>query len=166
MSKPEFVYVIYIQAPAQNVWDALKDPEMTKEFWGRRRNQSDWKTGSEWRHESYDDATDIAVAGTILESDPPRRLVLTWKRPNDAGPDAMSRVSFDIAEVMGSARLTVTHTDLSPEMLNSISSGWPAILSSLKTLLETGASLPMTRQAWKKASQVEAQRIETATGEA
>jgi uncharacterized protein YndB with AHSA1/START domain len=152
MSKPEFVYVIYIQSPVKNVWDALKDPEMTKEFWGRRRNQSDWKTGSEWRHENYDDATDVAVAGTVVESDPPRRLVLTWKHPNDTSPDAVSRVSFDIEEFRAAARLTVTHTDLSPEMLRRISSGWPAVLSSLKTLLETGTALPMTRQHWNKAS--------------
>jgi uncharacterized protein YndB with AHSA1/START domain len=152
MSKPEFVYVIYIHSTAEKIWDALKDPEMTKEFWGRHRNQSDWKTGSDWRHQNYDDATDVAVAGTVVESDPPRRLVLTWKRPNDTAPDAVSRVSFDIEEFIGSARLTVTHTDLSPEMLRGISAGWPAVLSSLKTLLETGASLPMTRQQWKKAS--------------
>ena len=53
---------------------------------------------------------------------------------------------------MGSSRLMVTHTDLSPEMRRGISAGWPAILSSLKTLLETGVSLPMTRQPWRKAS--------------
>jgi hypothetical protein len=52
---------------------------------------------------------------------------------------------------MGSARLTVTHSDLTPETLRNISAGWPAVLSSLKSLLETGASLPMTRRNWKKA---------------
>ena len=157
MSKPEFVYVIYIQSTAEKIWNALKDPEMTKEFWGRRRNQSDWKIGSEWHHENYDDATDIAVTGSVVESDPPHRLVLTWRHPNDAASDAVSRGSFDIEEFMGSTRLTVTHTDLGPEMLRGISAGWPAILSSLKTLLETGASLPMTRQPWKKASYFPAQ---------
>ena len=60
-------------------------------------------------------------------------------------------VAFDIDEYLGSARLTVTHTELSPEMMQAISGGWPAILSSLKSLLETGASLPMTRRQWKKA---------------
>jgi len=148
MSNPDFVYVTYIESTAEKIWNALKDPEMTKEFWGRRRNQSDWKIGSEWRHENYDDATDIAVAGTVVESDPPHRLVLTWKHPNDTAPDAVSRVGFDIEEFVGSARLTVTHTDLSPEVLRGISAGWPAVLSSLKTLLETGVSLPMTRKPW------------------
>lgn len=149
MSKPEFVYVIYIQSTPEKIWQALIDPEMTKEFWGRHQNQSDWKPGSEWRHQNYDDANDIAVAGTVVESKPPRRLVLTWGRPDDAD---VSRVTFDIDEFMGSARLTVTHSELTPEMMRSISAGWPAVLSSLKSLLETGASLPMTRQQWKKAS--------------
>jgi uncharacterized protein YndB with AHSA1/START domain len=148
MSKPQFLYVIYIQTTPEKVWQALIDPEMTKEFWGRHRNRSDWKAGSEWRHENYDDAADVAVAGKVIESDPPRRLVLTWARP---GETEVSRVTFDIDDFMGSARLTVTHTDLSVEALRSISAGWPAILSSLKSLLETGASLPMTRTQWKKA---------------
>jgi uncharacterized protein YndB with AHSA1/START domain len=152
MSKPEFVYVIYIQSTPQKIWEALIDPEMTKEFWGRHRNQSDWKIGSAWHHENYDDATDIAVAGTVVESDPPRRLVLTWARPDQTDKDAVSRVTFDIDEFMGSARLTVTHSELTPEMLRNISTGWPAVLSSLKSLLETGASLPMTRRQWKKSN--------------
>ena len=151
MSEPEFVYVIYIQAAPEKIWQALIDPEMTKEFWGRHRNQSDWKVGSAWRHENYDDATDIAVTGTVVESNPPRRLVLTWARPNATDEADISRVTFEIEEYMGSARLTVTHTDLSPEMLRNISGGWPAVLSSMKSLLETGASLPMTRRQWKKA---------------
>jgi len=149
MSKPEFVYVIYIHSTPEKIWQALIDPEMTKEFWGRYRNRSDWKPGSEWRHQNYDDADDVAVAGTVVESEPPRRLVLTWARPKQTD---VSRVTFDIEDFMGSARLTVTHSELSPEMLSAISGGWPPVLSSLKSLLETGASLPMTRRNWKKAS--------------
>jgi uncharacterized protein YndB with AHSA1/START domain len=149
MSKPEFVYVIYIQATPQKIWDALRDPEMTKEFWGRHRNQSDWKVGSPWHHENYDDASDVAVVGTVVESDPPRHLVLTWAHPGNTDKAPISRVSFDIEEFMGSARLTVTHSELTAEMLRAISGGWPAVLSSLKSLLETGASLPMTRRQWK-----------------
>jgi uncharacterized protein YndB with AHSA1/START domain len=152
MSKPEFVYVIYIQTTPQRIWDALRDPEMTKEFWGRRRNQSDWKIGSAWRHEDYDDTNDIAVTGTVVESDPPRRLVLTWAQPGNTDKALISRVTFDIEEFMGSARLTVTHSELTAEALRNISAGWPAVLSSLKSLLETGASLPMTRRSWKRSN--------------
>jgi hypothetical protein len=58
-------------------------------------------------------------------------------------------VTFSIDEQFGSTRLTVVHDELDSEMLRAISGGWPPILSSLKTLLETGASLPMTRRRWK-----------------
>jgi uncharacterized protein YndB with AHSA1/START domain len=140
--------VIYIHATPEKIWQALIDPEMTREFWGRHRNASDWKPGSAWQHQNYDDASDISVAGTVVESDPPRRLVLTWAPPDSTD---VSRVTFEIEDFMGSAKLTVTHRELGEEALRGISEGWPAVLSSLKSLLETGASLPMTRQHWRKA---------------
>jgi len=150
MTKPDYIYVIYIEAPVEKVWDALIDPEMTKDYWGRRRNASDWKTGSRWQHEDYDDPSDVAVAGTVVESDRPHRLVLTWARPDNLDPDKVSRVTFTIEEQFGTAKLTVLHSELDEEMRKAISGGWPPILSSLKTMLETGASLPMTRRKWKR----------------
>lgn len=151
MSKPEFVYVIYIQTTPDRVWDALLDPEMTKDFWGFKRNRSDWKAGSAWQHEDYDDASDVAVTGTVLESERPRRLVLTWTRPQHAqDPDKTSRVTFTIEDAFGATKLTVLHSELDAQGLRDISAGWPAILSSLKTMLETGASMPMTRRRWSK----------------
>jgi uncharacterized protein YndB with AHSA1/START domain len=148
--KPEYIYVIYINAPCEKVFDALLDPEMTKDYWGRQRNASDWKAGSRWQHEDYDDPSKVAVAGTVVESNRPHRLVLTWARPQNLDdPDKISRVTFTIEEQFGTAKLTVTHSELDEEMLRGISAGWPPILSSLKTMLETGASLPMTRRRWK-----------------
>jgi uncharacterized protein YndB with AHSA1/START domain len=148
--KPEYVYVIYINAPCEKVFDALLDPEMTKDYWGRHRNASDWNVGSRWQHEDYDDPLRVAVAGTVVESNRPHRLVLTWARPDNLGdPEKESRVTFAIEEQFGTAKLTVLHSELDPEMLKAIRGGWPPILSSLKTLLETGASLPMTRRRWK-----------------
>jgi uncharacterized protein YndB with AHSA1/START domain len=148
MSKPSFVYVTYIQTTPERVWNALMDPELTKDYWGRHRNVSpDWQPGSPWRHESYDDGA-VRIVGQVLESEPPRRLVLTWASPA-AKDDAPSRLTFEIEPFMDTVRLTVTHEDLDADMLRAVSGGWPAILSSLKTLLETGASLPMTRQNWK-----------------
>ena len=153
MSKPEFIYVVYIQAPCEKVWDALIDPEMNKEYWGRHCNVSDWKVGSRWQHADYDDRTQVRVAGTVIESNRPHRLVLSWARPEHLDdPDQVSKVTFTIEQQFGSSKLTVIHSDLDDEMLRAVSGGWPPILSSLKTLLETGASMPMTRQPWKRTS--------------
>ena len=88
----------------------------------------------------------LKLVGKVAESEPPRRLVITWARPADAeNPAKHSRVSFDIEPASdGTVRMTVTHSDLEPgsEMLSGISRGWPIVLSSLKSLLETGKALP------------------------
>ncbi|MGA8314871.1 MAG: SRPBCC family protein [Bradyrhizobium sp.] len=153
MSKPDYIYVVYIQAPCEKVWDALIDPEMNKEYWGRHCNVSDWKVGSRWQHADYDDRTQVRIAGTVIESNRPHRLVLSWARPEHLDdPDQVSKVTFTIEQQFGSSKLTVIHSDLDDEMLRGVSGGWPPILSSLKTLLETGASMPMTRQRWKRTS--------------
>lgn len=153
VNKASYVYVTYIQTTPEKVWNALQDPEMTKEYWGRHRNRSDWRKGSPWSHEDYDDANAVRVVGTVLESNKPHRLVLSWVHPADKdNPAKVSRVTFQIEEAFGAVRLTVMHDDLEPggDMLRAISAGWPAVLSSLKTLLETGASMPMTRQKWHR----------------
>jgi uncharacterized protein YndB with AHSA1/START domain len=101
--------------------------------------------GSEWRHEDYDDASLVDIVGHVVESAPPRHLVLTWASPKDAEiPDKVSRVTFDIETCGDGVRLTVTHSELESDspMLSGISRGWPLVLSSLKTLLETGEPLP------------------------
>jgi uncharacterized protein YndB with AHSA1/START domain len=156
MSEARFVYVIYIHTTPEKLWNALIDPEMTKDYWGLARNRSDWKSGSPWRHEDYEDGNKLLVTGCVLESDRPRRLVLSWAHPEDAGNVAKtSRVSFDIEPFMESVRLTVTHDELEPDsaMARGIAAGWPAVLSSLKTMLETGAALPMTRRRWRRDAQ-------------
>lgn len=86
MSKPSFVYVTYINAPPEKVWNALIDPEMTKDYWGRHRNRSDWKPGSSWQHENYDDPGAVAVAGKVVESEHASR-----KRSNSGWPRASRR---------------------------------------------------------------------------
>src|SRR5262245_39447278 len=149
MSKPKFVYVTYIQSTPEQVFNALTDPELTKLYWVRHRNASDWNAGSTWQHQDYDDASVVDIAGEVVERTPPSRLVITWAFPGDLGNAAKtSRVTFDVAPAMGAARLTVTHDELEPdsEMAKGVAAGWPMVLSSLKTLLESGAPLEMTKQ--------------------
>lgn len=78
MSRPSFIYVTYINSTPERVWQALTDPAFTRKYWVNHRNASDWKVGSEWRHEDYDDASLVDIAGHVVESSPPRHLVLTW----------------------------------------------------------------------------------------
>jgi uncharacterized protein YndB with AHSA1/START domain len=153
MNRPTFVYVTYISTTPEKLWNALMDAELTKQYWARHRNVSDWKVGSTWTHQDYDNAGIVDIVGKVVESAAPKRLVLTWALPADAGKEAKhSRVTFEIEPFMDVVRLTVTHDELEPEseMLRGIEQGWPAVLSSLKTLLETGKPMTMTtrRSGW------------------
>jgi uncharacterized protein YndB with AHSA1/START domain/DNA-binding transcriptional ArsR family regulator len=137
--KPEFVYVTYIESTPEKVWHALTDADLTAEYWGHR-NVSDWQTGSAWEHRRLDGSGKADVVGTVLESFPPKRLVTTWSEPE--GDDDPSTVTFDIEPYNGIVRLTVTHTNLADaDAHRAVSGGWAAVLSNLKSLLETGSVL-------------------------
>lgn len=144
MDKPQFVYVTYISSTPQKVWSALIDPETTAKYW-QHENVSDWKPGSKWEHRAADKDRKLRLVGKVIESSPPKRLVMTWALPADeARPEKHSRVTFEIEPVNDVVRLTVTHDEFEPgsEMFKSIQEGWPKVLSSLKSLLETGRPLP------------------------
>ncbi|MGA2765406.1 MAG: SRPBCC family protein [Spirochaetia bacterium] len=144
MDKPEFVYVTYIASTAEKVWNALIDPTITVKYW-QKENVSDWKAGSRWEHQDPANGGKPFLVGKIVESVPPRRLVLTWAFPEDeASEKKHSRVTFEIEQLGDVVRLTVTHDRLEPDsrMLRGITDGWPRVLSSLKSMLETGRPLP------------------------
>ena len=154
MSKPTFVYVTYIATTPEKVFHALTDTDVTSKYWRglapnkpQWQNESDFKPGSRWRQRQSDDEKNVGVVGKVLESTPPRRLVLTWALPKDEHDVAMySRVTFDIEEQAdGIVKLTVLHEELSAELQQGVSIGWPMVLSSLKTYLETGRALPVPR---------------------
>ncbi len=145
MDKPKFVYVTYISATPETVWKALIDPDATAKYW-QHENVSDWKAGSRWQHRRRDGTGAVDIVGKVVESSPPRRLVVTWAFPDDEKrAEAHSRVTYEIEPFRGVVRLTVTHEDLEAgsEMLEGITEGWPKVLSSLKSLLEAGRPLPM-----------------------
>lgn len=156
MNLAVFDYTIYISAGIKEVWDALFDVEKTRHFWVRHRNASDWKVGSQWEHQDCDNAEKVDIVGTVLEIEPPERLVVSWAEPVDADNDARhSRVTIGLAPFMGSVRLSLRHDRLEHEsiMHRGISEGWPIVLSSLKTMLETGTAMPMTDQHWDGSQQ-------------
>ena len=144
MSQPEFVYVIYIEAPIERVWAALTQGEHTRLYWSRFV-QSDWRVGSRIEFLRADKSK-LSHDGEVLEIDPPRRLVMTFDVTPEGAKEPASRVTYDLAEEDGAVRLTVTHEGFPPdsEVLKGVSAGWPQILSSLKTYLERGSPLAMT----------------------
>jgi uncharacterized protein YndB with AHSA1/START domain/DNA-binding transcriptional ArsR family regulator len=156
MQKPEFVYTTYIKTTPEQLWQALTDPAFTRRYWGATLT-SDWKSGSPMTWE-YRGVTIADPEQVVLESDPYRRLAYTWQTvtPEFArvvgfsdeyfaklAAERRSKVSFDIEPVGPGVKLTVVHDDFDAgsAMLESVTGGWPRILASLKTLLETGEAL-------------------------
>jgi uncharacterized protein YndB with AHSA1/START domain len=141
-NKADFVYVTYISSTPEKVFKALIAPEMTRKYWAHL-NVSDWKAGSPWRHEDSNDGA-VHLVGKVLESDPPRRLVISWAFPADKDNEAKhTRVTFLVEPGPTAVRLTVMHEDLEAgsDMDQGIRRGWPVVLSNLKTLLETGNAM-------------------------
>jgi uncharacterized protein YndB with AHSA1/START domain len=147
MSKPSYVYVTYIRSTPEKVWQALTDREISGQYWGCHSNVSTWAVGSKWEHQRTDAQRTVDIVGEVIESVPPKRLVFSWAAPSDATrPEKVSCVTFDIEVYKDDGvRLTVTHDRLEPgsKMERDISGGWPLVLSSLKSFLETGGGLPM-----------------------
>lgn len=159
---PDFVYAIYIGAPIERVWNALIERDLTKLYWGHH-NRSEWTRGARWEHVRTNPGGEVDIVGTVLEIDPPRRLVVSWVGPsNEGNAGKTSRVTyelsekgeetFELSEEGEETLLRVTHSELEPgsEMQNGISKGWPAVLSNLKTLLETGAPMDLIAR-WERA---------------
>ena len=139
----KFVYVTYIATTPEKVWKALLEGELTRQYW-KHENISDWKKGSKWQHVADDGKRTLKLVGEVLEFVPNKRLVLTWAEPADAADKSRhSRVAIEIETVGDMVRLTVTHDELAPgsDMLRKISAGWPRVISSLKSFLETGRPL-------------------------
>jgi uncharacterized protein YndB with AHSA1/START domain len=144
MEKSKFTYEIYISTTQDELWNALIDSVMTTKYW-QHVNESGWQLGSKWEHRRTDKEHTLDLVGKVIEFLPPKRLGLSWAFPADeANEDKHSRVMIEVEPFHDVARLTVTHDYLEPgsDMLEGITAGWPKVLSSLKTLLETGKPLP------------------------
>jgi uncharacterized protein YndB with AHSA1/START domain len=145
MTAPLHVYQIYIRASAEQVWQAITDPAFTRRYFHRTAFESTLEPGSPYRMVLPDG--EDAVAGTIEEVEPNRRLVMTWRILYDAeaADEPPSRVEWLLTEGSdGVTKLTTIHRDLglSPKTSANVADGWNWVLHSLKSLLETGESLP------------------------
>jgi uncharacterized protein YndB with AHSA1/START domain len=151
MSKPEFVYVTYIETTPEKLWHALTDGDFTQRYWFGVRLRSDWKVGSAFEMVRGDGG--VSDAGKVVEFDPPRRLAYTFVNLSDTyRGEVPALATFDIEPYGKLVKLTLTHQGFQEgsRMLPAISKGWPAILSSLKSILETGRPLEIPLAALKK----------------
>lgn len=142
VERTSFVYVTFIAAAPEKVFDAITSAEVSARYWGHA-NASDWKPGSRWEHVRNEAGT-VELVGRVVEHTPPSRLVLSWVgRAQETEPEAYSRVTFDVIPYDGMTKLVVTHEDLikGSGMEQGVSKGWPIVLSSLKSYLETGRGL-------------------------
>jgi len=139
MSEPNFVYVTYIATTPEKLWQALTDGAFTRQYWFGTRIESDWARGSRVVFRSDGDVHD---AGEVLEYEPYRRLAYTWhvEFHEVFRREKPSRVTFELEPMGVEVKLTVTHDEFEPgsKMRVAVSNGWPLVLSSLKSLLETG----------------------------
>jgi len=156
----EFVYTTYVRATPDEVWRALTDPEVTSRYWSGLRFRTDWRPGSTMTWEFP--ATAVADADqVVVECEAPRRLAYTWHtfsegwaHAHDTPADVVAAFAaqprsiahFEIEPGEFGTRLTVRHAGFTPDspVLLAVRDGWPAVLSSLKSLLETGRALGPT----------------------
>jgi len=152
MSKPEFVYTTYIETTAEKLWQALTDGDFHERYWFGHRAVSDWQVGSTY---SFSKQGKPSVEGKVLISEPPKKLAYSWDPcAPDAKLEGISRVTFDLEPRGKVVKLTVTHDELHEggKTLRDISGGWPMVIASLKSLLETGRALPADLPSIKETS--------------
>lgn len=151
MAESRFVYVTYIRTTPEKLWQALLDPEFTRRFWLETWQESEWKPGAPWRMLSPDGR--VQFTGEVLECVLGKRLVRTWDCetiPEGRG-EGYSRVTFELEQVGDAVKLTFIQENDTPNSntVRMASEGWPLILASVKSLLETGEPLEATRH-WPK----------------
>lgn len=141
MSRSTFVYVTYIRTTPEKLWTALTtDTEFMKQYWFGMHCKSGWTPGSPWQLVSSEGV--VFDAGEIVESDPPRRLVIRWQHQNrpELKAEGESLCTMDLEPSSTAVKLTITHSidREGSKLIEAVSGGWPKILANLKSLLENG----------------------------
>lgn len=144
MNASVFTYVAYIRTTSEKLWDALTQPSFTTQYWFGTTQNSTWKPGAAWNITFANGG--LADSGSILEIDPPHRLVLAWRHEIDPDltAEGYSQCTITLEPNGESVKLTIHHQMDLPESkyIAAVTTGWPMIVSSLKSLIETGTALP------------------------
>jgi uncharacterized protein YndB with AHSA1/START domain len=136
--KPDFVVSTYIRTTPDRLWEALTNPEITRQFYYGGRVQAQLEVGG--RFDYLDPKGEINLRGEVLEVDPPRRLVTTFKASWAEPGGEVTRVMYEIEPMGEVCKFTLTHFDYEKSKAG-VEQGWPIIISGLKTWLETGRPL-------------------------
>ncbi len=148
MANSRFVYVTYIRTTPEKLWRALIEPEFTRQFWSETWQDCEWKPGASWKIMAPDGR--VFDTGEVLEVEPQRRLVLSWRHEifPEMRAEGYSRLTYELEARGEAVKLTLIHEIEKPDskLIEATSGGWPMILASLKSLLETGESLVETRR--------------------
>lgn len=141
MNELKHVFEVYIAAKPEKVWQALTESEFTKQYYYSNSVESDWKPGSPLTYRNPDGS--VAISCEVVEADPPKKLVHTFGFP---GSDESSRCTWSIEARGETSLLTLVHDgfESETETYKSVAHGWVPILSSMKTLLETGKPLEIS----------------------
>jgi uncharacterized protein YndB with AHSA1/START domain len=141
----QYVQVVYIRTTPQKLWEAITRPELTRKYFHHTDFTSDLRVGSsvEYLLPEKDGKREAAIRGTILEVEPPRRLVHTFSFPSHQ--DEPTRVTYQLEPMGEVVKLTLTHEGFDGETktYKGITQGWAPILDSLKSLMETGKPLEL-----------------------
>ncbi|MDR7071546.1 SRPBCC family protein [Fictibacillus barbaricus] len=147
MNKPKFVYVTYIATTPEKLWEALTNGDFTEQYFFGSRVESDWSEGSEITYSRNGEVTDY---GKVLTFEPHSKLSFTWTYKGDKTlRDSETVVTFQLQQMNETVKLTLKHENLAETDLvekentfEGFNNGWPAVMSNLKTFLETGVTLP------------------------
>jgi uncharacterized protein YndB with AHSA1/START domain len=148
-----FVYTTYIRTTPEKLWEALTGGDFSVKYWMGFRIELEQKAGGRVRilppqgMEQHGDH-----AGDVLECEPQRKLVYTWNKKEDPElakkRNGLSRVTYELTPMGDQVRLRVIHENLLPEDIEKdpntfrgVNNRWPAVVSSLKSLLETGQAI-------------------------
>ncbi len=138
----KFAYVSYIRSTPEKVWEALTMPEFTKQYWFGMEQDCDWTVGAKWQLRGENGVMD---SGHIVEIDKPRRMVISWhhQKVPEFHADGATLCTIELEAKDDQVKLSILHEceKDNSKVIGAVGGGWPQVISSLKSLLETGMAM-------------------------